>query len=36
MRRFSLDRAVRNREYRALAGFLLIAALLAYKANPIF
>jgi protein-S-isoprenylcysteine O-methyltransferase Ste14 len=35
-RTFSLERAVRNREYRALAGFLLIAALLAYKANPIF
>jgi protein-S-isoprenylcysteine O-methyltransferase Ste14 len=31
-RRFSLERAVRNREYRALTGFLLIAALLAYKA----
>jgi protein-S-isoprenylcysteine O-methyltransferase Ste14 len=31
-RRFSLERAVRNREYRALAGFLLVAALLAYKA----
>jgi protein-S-isoprenylcysteine O-methyltransferase Ste14 len=36
MRRFSLERAVRNREYRALAGFLLIAALLAYKAAPLF
>jgi hypothetical protein len=36
MRRFSLERAVRNREYRALAGFLLFAALLAYRAAPIF
>jgi protein-S-isoprenylcysteine O-methyltransferase Ste14 len=33
MRRFSPERAVRNREYRALAGFLIIAALLAYKAT---
>jgi protein-S-isoprenylcysteine O-methyltransferase Ste14 len=32
-RRFSLERAVRNREYRALAGLLLGAALLAYKAT---
>jgi protein-S-isoprenylcysteine O-methyltransferase Ste14 len=32
MRRFSLERAVRNREYRALTGFLVFAALLAYKA----
>jgi protein-S-isoprenylcysteine O-methyltransferase Ste14 len=31
-RRFSLARAARNREYRALAGFVLIAALLATKA----
>src|SRR5688572_5542942 len=35
-RRFSLERAVRNREYRALAGLVLGAALLLYKANPIF
>jgi protein-S-isoprenylcysteine O-methyltransferase Ste14 len=35
-RRFSLERAVRNREYRAVAGFVLIAALLAAKAAPIF
>ena len=35
-RRFSLERAIRNREYRALAGLLLIAALLAYKVAPIF
>jgi protein-S-isoprenylcysteine O-methyltransferase Ste14 len=34
-RRFSLARAIRNREYRALSGFLLIAAFLAYKACPI-
>jgi protein-S-isoprenylcysteine O-methyltransferase Ste14 len=33
-RRFSLERAMRNREYRALAGLLLGAALLAYKAAP--
>ena len=32
MRRFSLERAIRNREYRALAGFIAIAALLAGKA----
>jgi protein-S-isoprenylcysteine O-methyltransferase Ste14 len=31
VRRFSLERAVRNREYRALTGLLLIAALLACK-----
>lgn len=31
-RRFSPERAIRNREYRALAGLLLGAALLAYKA----
>lgn len=35
-RRFSVERAVRNREYRALAGFLLFAALLAYKVAPFF
>jgi hypothetical protein len=35
MRRFSLERAMRNREYRALAGFVLIAALLAYKATAL-
>ena len=32
-RRFSLERAMRNREYRALMGLLLGAALLAYKAT---
>jgi protein-S-isoprenylcysteine O-methyltransferase Ste14 len=31
-RRFSLERAVRNREYRAVAGLLVGAALLAAKA----
>ena len=31
-RRFSLERAMRNREYRALAGLVLGAGLLAYKA----
>ena len=31
-RRFSVERAIRNREYRALAGFLLLAGLLVYKA----
>jgi protein-S-isoprenylcysteine O-methyltransferase Ste14 len=31
-RRFSIERAIRNREYRALTGFLLLAAMLAYKA----
>jgi len=35
-RRFSLERAVRNREYRALAGLLLGAALLSVKLFPIF
>jgi protein-S-isoprenylcysteine O-methyltransferase Ste14 len=35
-RRFSLERAVRNREYRALTGFLVFAALLAYKVAPLF
>jgi protein-S-isoprenylcysteine O-methyltransferase Ste14 len=34
-RRFSVERAIRNREYRAFAGFLLIAALLAFKAAPL-
>jgi len=31
-RRFSVDRAIRNREYRAAAGLLLVLALLAWKA----
>lgn len=31
-RRFSVERAIRNREYRALTGFLLLAAILAYQA----
>jgi protein-S-isoprenylcysteine O-methyltransferase Ste14 len=35
-RRFSVERAVRNREYRALTGFLLIAALLAAKAAVVY
>ena len=30
-RRFSLQRAIRNREYRAVAGLLLVLALLAWK-----
>ena len=30
-RRFSLERALRNREYRALAGLVLVLALLAVK-----
>jgi protein-S-isoprenylcysteine O-methyltransferase Ste14 len=30
-RRFSVERALRNREYRALAGFVLVLALLAVK-----
>jgi protein-S-isoprenylcysteine O-methyltransferase Ste14 len=30
-RRFSLQRALRNREYRALAGFLFVLAMLAVK-----
>ena len=30
-RRFSLQRVVRNREYRAVAGLLLMLALLAWK-----
>ena len=33
VRRFSVERAMRNREYRALVGVLVIAALLAYKAT---
>jgi protein-S-isoprenylcysteine O-methyltransferase Ste14 len=33
-RRFSLSRALRNREYRALAGFLAALAFLAWKAHP--
>ncbi len=32
-RRFSLARAMRNREYRALAGFLAVLAVLAWKAS---
>jgi protein-S-isoprenylcysteine O-methyltransferase Ste14 len=35
-RRFSLERAVRNREYRAVAGLIFGALLLLYKAAPIF
>jgi protein-S-isoprenylcysteine O-methyltransferase Ste14 len=31
IRRFSLDRAIRNREYRALAGLFLVLALLVWK-----
>jgi len=30
-RRFSLERAMRNREYRALAGFVIVLALLAAR-----
>jgi protein-S-isoprenylcysteine O-methyltransferase Ste14 len=30
-RRFSLDRAIRNREYRAVGGLVLVLALLAWK-----
>jgi protein-S-isoprenylcysteine O-methyltransferase Ste14 len=30
-RRFSVERAIRNREYRAAAGLLLVLALLAWK-----
>ncbi len=30
-RRFSLERALRNREYRAVGGLLLVLALLAWK-----
>lgn len=32
VRRFSLDRAIRNREYRAVAGLAAVAAILAAKA----
>ena len=32
-RRFSLERAVRNREYRALVGLLLVLAIFAWKAR---
>ena len=35
-RRFSVERAVRNREYRAVAGLILGALLLIYKAMPLF
>ena len=35
-RRFSLERAVRNREYRALAGLIFGAGLLTVKVMPIF
>ena len=35
-RRFSLARAVRNREYRALAGLIFGSLLLLYKVYPIF
>jgi protein-S-isoprenylcysteine O-methyltransferase Ste14 len=35
-RTFSLERAVRNREYRALAGLMFGALLLLYKVFPIF
>jgi protein-S-isoprenylcysteine O-methyltransferase Ste14 len=35
-RRFSFERAIRNREYRAVAGLLFGAALLAAKVAPIF
>ena len=35
-RRFSLERAIRNREYRAVAGLLFGAALLAAKVAPLF
>ena len=31
IRRFSVDRAIRNREYRAVAGLLAVLALLAAK-----
>jgi protein-S-isoprenylcysteine O-methyltransferase Ste14 len=34
-RRFSVRRAVRNREYRALIGLLLVLALFAWKAHRI-
>jgi protein-S-isoprenylcysteine O-methyltransferase Ste14 len=32
-RRFSLERAVRNREYRAVAGLLVVLAVFAWKAH---
>jgi hypothetical protein len=35
-RRFSLERAVRNREYRAVAGLIVGALLLLYKVAPLF
>ena len=35
-RTFSLERAVRNREYRALAGLIFGSLLLLYKVFPIF
>jgi protein-S-isoprenylcysteine O-methyltransferase Ste14 len=33
IRRFSLQRAIRNREYRALTGLVLVLAVLAWKAS---
>ena len=33
-RRFSLARAIRNREYRAVAGWLAVIAFLAWKSRP--
>lgn len=33
-RRFSLQRAMRNREYRAIVGLVIALALLAWKASP--
>jgi hypothetical protein len=35
-RRFSFERAIRNREYRAVAGLIFGAILLAAKVAPIF
>ena len=35
-RQFSLERAARNREYRALAGLIVGSLLLVYKVFPIF
>jgi hypothetical protein len=35
-RSFSFERAIRNREYRAVAGLLFGAALLAAKVAPLF
>ena len=35
-RRFSFERAIRNREYRAVAGLIFGAALLAAKVAPFF